>query len=857
MPADFENQSYWHDRFMSETSFEWLASSPAFLKVLAPRLQQLPSSARILHLGSGTSDLHNQLRHRGFLDVTNVDYEPLALDRGRELERNEFGNSRMKYCVADVTRLDLKEGAYHLAIDKSTADAIACGGLEAVVSMAKAIHRHLADDGVWVSLSYSSSRFDDARVQSLFEVEVVDKVPTPKAKPRNGDPDAVIRGLVPDEKLSLVGSAIASASQSLSKFVREVREARSEIQAISAELHALDGVLDLLRYDAAFFPPQLADDTPAVLDTCLDLVRELDGCFSVLNQPGVSRTDKKSLWVGNRDHIGKLRWTLGEYKSTLGLAADLVGVIKSQTIDPSYPAAPRDSLDTLCDGSDEGSDLVNLASDILTATSNLQTNLHESMALTKLGRYLRVLEGQTLAAITEAEAHHASHRRDGSSSDGGAPDSAIDVSYDDIADMSPFSNMKPAIRPSSMPIPFESWEEELEEFVGELNEMPIRPPPPPPRSASRLSSASRALVNRPGSADSSCENSPTAFNDSASRALSPIAPHRPAEAPYFTPVTELPDHTEEIFPGPETKTHSRRSSIFGQVLFAVWEHPRPEVPSPGQQTSPGLVSDRPTGVLRRSSSKLSTTFRNLGRRRPSMKSVEDPPEIPCDGVFGLPLNKSMLVAKGIASTRHGNSGSSARATREYPLCVLRCVYHIRDEGLDAPNIFALDGNQLRVAQLKEVFNSPETSYGRELDWSQFTVYDAADLILTFLSELPQPIISQSVGKRWIYLSRQATIRTARLDKGLDFWEEAFTGIRGPSRALFKLLLNLWGEIADAAEMNEMAAERLAGKVIRPLMHYWPARHHTDFMLGLAFMIRKRSEYNLAATGVERKSNAAF
>jgi hypothetical protein len=55
----------------------------------------------------------------------------------------------------------------------------------------------------------------------------------------------------------------------------------------------------------------------------------------------------------------------------------------------------------------------------------------------------------------------------------------------------------------------------------------------------------------------------------------------------------------------------------------------------------------------------------------------------------------------------------------------------------------------------------------------------------------------------------------------------------------------------------MTAERLAGRLLRPLMHAPPARDQTDLMLGLAFMIRKRSEYNLAANGVSRRSNAAF
>ncbi|KAL2159383.1 hypothetical protein VTH06DRAFT_2387 [Thermothelomyces fergusii] len=182
---DFEKQSYWHERFASERAFEWLAPSPTVVGILAPYLAGLGPSARILHLGSGTSDLHNHLRDRGFLDVTNVDYEPLALERGRQLEWDRFGDVRTQYLLADATRLDLGD-RYRLVVDKGTADAIACGGEDALLSMARSVRRCLDEDGVWVCLSYSSDRFGE-EVRSMFAVEVISKIPTPKHKPT--DPD--------------------------------------------------------------------------------------------------------------------------------------------------------------------------------------------------------------------------------------------------------------------------------------------------------------------------------------------------------------------------------------------------------------------------------------------------------------------------------------------------------------------------------------------------------------------------------------------------------------------------------------------------------------------------------------------
>ncbi|KAH6610153.1 hyoothetical [Trichoderma cornu-damae] len=196
MPVDFDKQTYWHRRFSAESSFEWLLASADFVAILRPLLATLdPSSSRILHLGSGTSDLHNHFRRLGFLDVTNVDYEPLAVQRGRELERRAFGDVRTEYVVADATQSLLPGGGsahgsrrdarFDLVVDKSTADAVSCGGEERLRRMACCVEECLARDAVWISLSYSASRFD---VDGLpFDVEVLAKVPTPKSKAT--DPD--------------------------------------------------------------------------------------------------------------------------------------------------------------------------------------------------------------------------------------------------------------------------------------------------------------------------------------------------------------------------------------------------------------------------------------------------------------------------------------------------------------------------------------------------------------------------------------------------------------------------------------------------------------------------------------------
>ncbi|KAL2759782.1 hypothetical protein ACRALDRAFT_1060221 [Sodiomyces alcalophilus JCM 7366] len=181
---DFEKQSYWHERFSHEEAFEWLVSSSDFLAVIDPLLPKPPETVRILQLGFGTSDLHTHLRRRGYEDVTNVDYEPLAIKRGKDCEERAFGDVRMKYVVADVTRLE-EDAVYDIVIDKSTVDAVSCGGGEAFHLMAEGVRRCLKPGGIWISLSLSALRFSAGDLP--FEVSVFHRFPTPKLKPY--DPD--------------------------------------------------------------------------------------------------------------------------------------------------------------------------------------------------------------------------------------------------------------------------------------------------------------------------------------------------------------------------------------------------------------------------------------------------------------------------------------------------------------------------------------------------------------------------------------------------------------------------------------------------------------------------------------------
>lgn len=444
---------------------------------------------------------------------------------------------------------------------------------------------------------------------------------------------------------------------------------------------------------------------------------------------------------------------------------------------------------------EEHGELANVVSSISDEATRLQALAKQNAAFAPLGQYIQSLHEHAVTAL-DLELERIQARRTNKSSME-APDSAIEMSYDenDIA-------LPPQNR-------FDTPLYEIDEILDELAEMPVRPPTPPPKSRARSLSRDR----RPSTSSGNMQF------------------HRPGTQ------SDTTYH-------PDWSCHPSQSTI----TTTITANP------PSSFSSSPPKADRPPLSHRRSLS-LSTAFRTLSLRRKPSAEVTNRPSSPSTEpqIFGTPLSVSISIARGISSTSHPGGSSS---THSYPLCILRGVYHIRDCGLSTPDIFGEPSPPANLSHLRAIFCSPVTGYGKTLSWSSFTVHDAANLILSFLSELPTPLIPLSVAKRWVVLSRQSTISGSmalRLDQGIDFWEEAFMGLKGNERALVKLLVNLWGEIAERAEENDMTAERLAGRVMGPLMQ---RGYETDYVLGLAFVIRRRSEYNVGL-GKGGVSRAAF
>ena len=222
MPPNYESESFWNTRFKSESHFEWLGNGqetiiPGVHHYLEEhRSRRLPP--RTLHIGAGTSTLsQNILRayHEVYSDhegldgvVVNTDFAEEAVVRGRQTGEAVKGEARWERvdllswndCKGLVESFQPEEDEgeerlFEIVVDKSTSDAISCGGdvsfrketltkdgqklsthplilkivsqvdgdVPLVLEPLEILALHLASlvkpGGVWIALSYSSHRF--------------------------------------------------------------------------------------------------------------------------------------------------------------------------------------------------------------------------------------------------------------------------------------------------------------------------------------------------------------------------------------------------------------------------------------------------------------------------------------------------------------------------------------------------------------------------------------------------------------------------------------------------------------------------------------------------------------------------
>lgn len=140
---------------------------------------------------------------------------------------------------------------------------------------------------------------------------------------------------------------------------------------------------------------------------------------------------------------------------------------------------------------------------------------------------------------------------------------------------------------------------------------------------------------------------------------------------------------------------------------------------------------------------------------------------------------------------------------------------------DVEGIFRLSGSEKRIKELREAFNSPDR-FGKGLDWTGYTVHDAANILRRYFNQLPEPIIplefyerfrdplrnhqSQAVGP---IDGQSPSVGDFDPDSTIRIYQNLITELPPLNRQLLLYILDLLAVFASKSDLNKMTTPNLA------------------------------------------------
>ena len=186
-------------------------------------------------------------------------------------------------------------------------------------------------------------------------------------------------------------------------------------------------------------------------------------------------------------------------------------------------------------------------------------------------------------------------------------------------------------------------------------------------------------------------------------------------------------------------------------------------------------------------------------------------------------------------------------------------------------IFRLSGSARRIKELQVLFDSPDR-YGKGLDWTGYTVHDAANILRRYLNMLPQPIVphenyekfrdplrshqAQAVGD----MEAQAQdVGNFDPDSAITTYQRLITELPPLNRQLLLYILDLLAVFASKAEQNRMTSANLAA-IFQPgmLSHSGHDMQPAEYRLSqdvIIFLIENQDSFlvGMSGTAVDEKT----
>ncbi|KAL4981048.1 hypothetical protein BDW66DRAFT_123780 [Aspergillus desertorum] len=210
---------------------------------------------------------------------------------------------------------------------------------------------------------------------------------------------------------------------------------------------------------------------------------------------------------------------------------------------------------------------------------------------------------------------------------------------------------------------------------------------------------------------------------------------------------------------------------------------------------------------------LTTWWRQF--KRNSRK--EEPKEKTQQGIFGIPLKVSIKYANVAISLTNDNGESFIYGY--VPIVVAKCGVFLKEKATDVEGIFRLNGSAKRIKDLQEIFDSPER-YGKGLDWTGYTVHDAANVLRRYLNQLPEPIVPLEFYERFREPLRKFQSQAqekgsspeseaAEHAKAVAAYQQLIRELPPLNKQLLLYILDLLAVFASKSEQNRMNSANLS------------------------------------------------
>jgi len=183
---------------------------------------------------------------------------------------------------------------------------------------------------------------------------------------------------------------------------------------------------------------------------------------------------------------------------------------------------------------------------------------------------------------------------------------------------------------------------------------------------------------------------------------------------------------------------------------------------------------------------------------------------------------------------------------------------------DVEGIFRLAGSEKRIKELKTAFDTPPR-YGKGLDWTGYTVHDAANILRRYFNNLPEPIIplqhydpfrqplrnhqSEAVGP---IEGQDPSIGGFDPDAAVRIYQHQIKALPSLNRQLLLYILDLLAVFAAKADVNKMTTSNLAA-IFQPgiLSHPQHDMSPSDYRLSqdvLIFLIDNQDHFLIGMEG---------